>query len=42
MNEIKFGIVGYGNIAKKHIKLIKKIYPKSEILILLHKKKKQI
>ena len=41
MNEIKFGVVGYGSIAEKHIKLIKKIYPKSDIKILKHKKNKK-
>lgn len=39
MNELKFGIIGYGSIAKKHIKLIKNKYPASFIYILAHKKK---
>ena len=38
MGEIKFGVVGYGSIAQKHIKLIKTKYPKSDIKILIHKK----
>ena len=38
MDEIKFGVVGYGSIAQKHIKLIKTKYPKSDIKILIHKK----
>lgn len=38
MDKIKFGVVGYGSIAQKHIKLIKSIYPKSDIKILIHKK----
>ena len=39
MNEIKFGVVGYGSIVEKHIKLIKNI-PKSDIKIFKHKKNK--
>ena len=30
MDKIKFGVVGYGSIAQKHIKLIKSMYPKSD------------
>ena len=39
MSLLKFGIIGSGSIAKKHIHLIKKKYPNSQISILLHKKK---
>ena len=39
MSLLKFGIIGSGSIAKKHIHLIKKKYPNSQIYILLHKKK---
>ena len=39
MNEIKFGVIGYGSIAQKHIQLVKKKYPGSDIKILVHKKK---
>ena len=39
MNEFSFGIIGNGSIAKKHIKLIKKNFPNSEIKVLIHKNK---
>ena len=40
MNKIKFGVVGYGSIAQKHVKLVKRKYSNSDIKILVHKKKK--
>ena len=42
MNEIKFGVIGYGSIAQKHIQLVKKKYPRSDIKILVHKKNKNL
>lgn len=39
MGKLKFGIIGNGSIAKKHINLIKKKFPNAEINVLAHKKK---
>ena len=39
MSVLKFGIIGNGSIAKKHINLIKEKFPNSEINVLINKKK---
>ena len=39
MRKLKFGIVGNGSIAKKHINLIKEKFPNSQINVLIHKNK---
>ena len=39
MGKLKFGIIGNGSIAKKHINIIKKKFPNAEINVLVHKKK---
>lgn len=38
MGKLKFGIIGNGSIAKKHIGLIKKKFPNAEVNVLVHKK----